>query len=218
VRSLGEPLIVIGVGTPASEGDSGHTRRRLYEFTAPGWAMTDPVGKVLTQACADYHSPAGRCVGGAPAFLSFLTTELIPALLARYPIDPARLGLFGWSAGGLFAAWTLFQPNSPFTSYIISSPTMAFGEGEAFRQEAQYAAGHKDLPVRIYLGSGSLEADDQLLEAIGETVSGQIHFAAMLRTRKYPGLRLFSEIHDGLGHSDGVARTVSRGVRLLYQR
>jgi ferri-bacillibactin esterase len=221
VRSLQgeiEPLYVIGVGTPAAEGDSGHVRRRLYQFTAPGWTMTDPVGKVLTQACADYHSPAGRCVGGAPAFLAFLASELLPALLQRYPIDPARLGLFGWSAGGFFASWAVFQPSSPFTTYLISSPAMAFGDGDVFRQEERYAATHEDLRVGIYLGSGSLEAEDNLLEAIGRTVSGQIHFTAMLRSRHYPGLRLHSEIHAGLGHADGVAATVSRGVRVLYGR
>lgn len=70
-------------------------------------------------------------------------------MAARYPIDTTQLGLFGISAGGFFASWTIFQANSPFRKYIISSPAMAYGDGEIFRQEARYAAGHKDLLVGI---------------------------------------------------------------------
>lgn len=221
IRSLEgiiEDLFVISVGTPFEEGDSSHVRRRVYEFSPPGWAMADPFGKEVTKACQQFHSEAGRCVGGASRFLAFIATEVLPAVMAKYPIDRERLGLFGLSAGGFFASYAIFQPNSPFTTYIISSPAMAYGDGEVFRQEERYPGANKDLKVGIYLGSGSLEADDPFLEGIGRIVSGQVHFAAMLRSRKYPSLKLFSEIHPGLGHSDAAGSTLIRGLRLLYAK
>ena len=95
---------------------------------------------------------------------------------------------------------------------------MAYGDGEIFRQEQHYAADHKDLKVSIYLASGSLEMDDPFLEGIGRVVSGQAQFGAMLRSRKYPSLKLYSEIHNGLGHTDGAGTTLVRGMRLLYAR
>lgn len=211
-------LLVISVGAPFDEGDSAFTRRRVYEFSPPGWAMTDPFGKEVTRVCRAFGSPPDRCVGGAPRFLDFIASELIPRLAERYPIDREQLGLFGLSAGGFFASWAIFQERSPFRTYIISSPAMAYGDGEIFRQEEKWAASHKDLGAAIFIASGSLEADDPMLEGVGRIVSGQMHLAAMLRSRKYPGLSLYSEINPGLGHADGAATTLARGMRLLYAK
>ena len=220
-RSLGGSIdapIVIGVGAPNEEGDTSFTRRRVYEFSPPNWAMNDPFGQAVSGLCQAYHTDPARCVGGAPQFLNFIVKELLPRLLQKYPIDPQQLGLFGLSAGGFFASWAIFQEISPFNKYIISSPAMAYGDGEIFRQEEHYAAGHKDLKVAIYMASGTLEMDDPQLEGVGKIVSGHAHFVAMLKSRKYPGLRLFTEMHQGLGHSDGSGTTLVRGMRLLYAK
>jgi uncharacterized protein len=214
-----EELFIISIATPYEEGDSAWVRRRMYEFSPPGWgAMTDPFGTVVKGLCRDFRSPSERCVGGAPRFLELIVGELIPRITEKYPIDRAQLGLFGVSAGGFFASWAIFQAESPFRKYIISSPAMAYGDGEIFRQEQRHAAGHKDLAAGIYMASGSLEMDDPYLEGIGHIVSGQIRLAAALRGRKYPGLELFTEIHHGLGHGDAAGTTLVRGMRLLYAR
>lgn len=105
---------------------------------------------------------------------------------AKYPIDTSQLGLFGISAGGFFASWVMFQPNSPFRKYLISSPSMAYGDGTVFREEERYAKEHKDLPVSVYLGAGVLEASDPELEGLSRIVSGMSHFAGVLTARRYP--------------------------------
>ncbi len=212
------PLFVISVGTSKAEGEAEHTRRRIYEFSPPGWDRKDPFGELVSGLCKQLQSPEGRCSGGAGLFLSAIVTEMVPALAARYPIDTAQLGLFGLSAGGFFTSWVVFQPNSPFKRYIISSPAMSYGRGEIFRQEAAYAATHKDLPVGIYLGAGTLEATDPDLEGIGEIVSGMTHLAGVLARRKYAGLKLTIEYHPGMGHVDVMGATVVRGLRTLYAK
>lgn len=215
------PVFIVSIGTPFELGDSAWVQRRVHEFSPPGWPMTDAFGKVVMQGvCERYQPPTPReaCVGGAPRFLEFMVSELIPALTREHRIDPERLGLFGVSAGGFFASWAIFQGRSPFRTYIISSPAMAYGDGEIYRQEAGYAAGHRDLPVEIYLASGSLELDDPFIEGVGQIVSGQARLGAVLRSRSYPGLVLHSEIHDGLGHSDSAVMTMARGLRLLYAK
>src|SRR5579864_3169054 len=127
LRSLSgsvEDFYVISVGTALEEGDSAFTRRRIYEFSPPNWAMTDPFGTGVSNICQAYHTPADRCVGGAPKFLELIVSELLPLLEAKFPIDHQQLGLFGLSAGGFFASYVIFQPISPFKKYIISSPAM----------------------------------------------------------------------------------------------
>jgi predicted alpha/beta superfamily hydrolase len=216
-----EPLFIVSIGTPFELGESAWTQRRVHEFSPPDWPLTDAFGKLLMQGvCQRQQPPLPRetCTGGAPRFLEFIVSELLPALTAAHRIDPERLGLFGVSAGGFFAAWTIFQERSPFTTYLISSPAMAYGDGDIYRQEARYAAAHADLPVSIYLASGGLEIDDPFIEGMGQIVSGQARLGALLRGRSYASLVLHSEIHHGLGHSDAAAMTMARGLRLLYPR
>jgi predicted alpha/beta superfamily hydrolase len=210
------PLFVISVGTSIDEGEEEHTRRRIYEFSPPGWDRKDPFGRGVEEFCGRLKSAEGRCTGGAAKFLTAIASEMLPQLAARFPIDTAQLGLFGLSAGGFFASWAVFQPNSPFKKYLISSPAMAYGRGEIFRQEAGYAERHKDLPVGIYLAAGVLEAADPELEGMGEIVSGMSHLAGVLATRKYPGLKVTIEYHPGMGHSDVMGTAVVRGLRTLY--
>lgn len=210
------PLFVISVGTSLEEGEAEHTRRRIHEFSPPGWDRKDPFGELVSQYCASLKTPEERCSGGSGKFLTALATEMIPLLAARFPIDTAQLGLFGLSAGGFFASWAIFQANSPFRNYIISSPAMAYGRGEILRQEAGYAATHKDLPVGIYLAAGVLEASDPQLEGTGEIVSGMSRLAGVLASRRYPGLKLTIEFHPGMGHTDVMATSVVRGLRTLY--
>jgi predicted alpha/beta superfamily hydrolase len=210
------PLFVISIGTSLDEGEDLHTSRRIYEFSPPGWDRNDAFGRQVDSVCTRVNSPEGRCTGGSGRFLKVIAKELIPLVAARYPIDTARLGLFGLSAGGFFTAWAMFQPDSPFKKYIISSPAMAYGRGEIFRQEAAYAKSHKDLPVGIYFGAGGLEATDPDIEGVGEIVSGMSHLAGVLGGRRYPGLKMIVEYHPGMGHEDVMGTNVVRGLRSLY--
>lgn len=212
------PLFIISVGTSLEEGEAEHTRRRIYEFSPPGWDRRDKFGQDVEAYCKRFKSPEGRCTGGSAKFLTAITTEMIPLLAAKFPIDTAQLGLFGLSAGGFFTSWAIFQPNTPFNKYIISSPAMAYGHGEIFRQEAAYARTHKDLAVGIYLASGVLEAADPLLEGTGEIVSGMSHLAGVLASRQYPGLKMTIEFHPGMGHMDVMGTSVVRGLRSLYAK
>jgi predicted alpha/beta superfamily hydrolase len=210
------PLFIISVGTSAEEGEEEHTRRRIYEFSPPGWDRQDKFGIALEGYCKQFKSPEGRCTGGSAKFLASIATEMLPLLAAKFPIDTAQLGLFGLSAGGFFTSWAIFQPNTPFKKYIISSPAMAYGRGEIFRQEAAYAKTHKDLAIGVYLAAGGLEVTDPMLEGTGEIVSGMSHLAGVLASRQYPGLKMTVEFHPGMGHSDVMATSVVRGLRSLY--
>ena len=211
------PLFIISVGTSLEEGEAEHTRRRIYEFSPPGWDRQDTFGQAVEGYCKRFKSPEDRCTGGAEKFLAAIATEMIPLLAAKFPIDTGQLGLFGLSAGGFFTSWAIFQPNTPFKKYIISSPAMAYGRGEIFRQEAAYAKTHKDLAVGVYLASGVLEAADPLLEGTGEIVSGMSHLAGVLASRQCPGLKMTVEFHPGWD-THVMGTSVVRGLRTLYAK
>ena len=213
-----EQPIIVSIGTPFEDGEMAWNTRRTYEFSPPDWDLEDPWGQFIKQSCAEVLKvELPDCIGGAPRFLNFINSELLPVVSKDYRINSDDIGLLGISAGGFFAAWAIFQEDSPFTKYLISSPGMAYGDGEVFRLEAQYAEEHDDLPVSIYIGSGMLEMDDAWLEGMGQIVSGHARLSGVLRSRNYPNLELISEVHDGLGHMDTPAVVVARGLRTLYR-
>lgn len=212
---LASPMLLIGVGTPLEEGQQAYNVRRVHEFSPPHWDLDDPFGRSVAETCNNAGVALDVCTGGAPEFLRFLRSELMPVLEQAFRVDPDKWSLGGISAGGFFAAWTLFQEGSPFRNYIISSPAMAYGDGMIFDLEQHFAENAGPLEGGLYLASGMLEVQHPYLEGVGRVVSGQARFGAALASRNYPGLFLASEIHPGLGHLDVVPVSFARGLRLL---
>jgi len=214
--------VLVTLTSPPEEGFKGYVRRRIYEFSPPNWSLDDPFGrevaKVVPNCFAESTTDLHPCVGGAPRFFAFITTELLPALRQKYRIDDHDLGLFGDSAGGFFASWALLQGDERFKRFIIASPVMGYGNGVISLLEQQYAATHNDLLASVYIASGGLEQTDPDVEFVGRVVSGQAQFAAGLTSRHYPGLRLFSETHANFGHDDVWPLVLLRGLQLVYQR
>jgi len=63
--------------------------------------------------------------GGAPAFLNFLKTELVPYVNQHYPTNGTNL-VHGHSYGGLFLFYALLNDPSLFDGYLILDPAMAW--------------------------------------------------------------------------------------------
>ncbi len=62
------PLFIISIGTSLDEGEAEHTRRRIYEFSPPGWDRQDNFGQAVEGYCKQFKSPEGRCTGGSASF------------------------------------------------------------------------------------------------------------------------------------------------------
>jgi predicted alpha/beta superfamily hydrolase len=88
---------------------------------------------------AGYRPPpeAGGAAGGAPAFLQFLETELIPYVDRNYRTAPMRV-LVGHSLGGLFALYALAEKTELFNGYVVMEPSVWWNQGHEF--EAARAA------------------------------------------------------------------------------
>jgi hypothetical protein len=77
--------------------------------------------------------------------------------LYNYRADPSRRLLQGSSYTGLFTLYALFADPGLFSGYVGASPAVPFGDRYAFKQEAEYARTHKELPVKLFLAVGGSE-------------------------------------------------------------
>jgi len=157
----------------------------------------------------DYTPVAAQQVkgsGNGPNFLKFLKTELIPFIEANYRADPSRRVLQGSSYAGLFTLYAMFADPALFSGYIAASPAVPFGDRYAFKQEAEYARAHKELPVRLFLAVGGSE---------GLTAPVQ-EFMRTLQSRGYKGLKLETRVIEGERHAGNKPETFNRGLRFLF--
>lgn len=145
--------------------------------------------------------------GDAPSFLSFLKKELLPYIESGYRADASQRILMGSSFGGTFSLYALFSEPTLFSGYVVGSPIVTYGRGFAFRQEADYASSHKDLPIRLFLSVGELE---EMAGPVGE-------FMQILRDRNYTGLDMETRIIAGERHASNKPETYNRGLRFIFQ-
>ena len=150
--------------------------------------------------------------GGAKDFHDFIRGELTPFIESRYRADSSQRTLVGHSFGGLFAAYSLLRAPEHFRTFIIGSPTLAFGERFVFRQELQYARDDDRLPARVFLYAGDEESADDT------TLTDTIRFAAILRGRGYHGLELRSDYFPAHDHCAVAAPGIHAGLKFALRR
>lgn len=107
--------------------------RRDYDFSPP---TTD----------------AGEGQGGAPAFLRFLKTELIPQVEARVRADSARRVLLGQSRSGYMVLWSAHADPDLFWGRIASNPAVSPG-GELLFAAPAVAPTRDDLAIALVGGT-----------------------------------------------------------------
>lgn len=121
----------------------------------------------------------------SPAFLRFLTEELMPWLHAHFNVthDPAETIIGGYSLGGLAAAFTAMQRPDLFGNVLSQSGS--FWEGNANIKWEFLASKFQSsprLPIRFFMEAGLLEdVSDE-----GPTLlAANRHLAAILKGKGY---------------------------------
>jgi ferri-bacillibactin esterase len=204
-------IIVVGVGYPAGTPMKVAATRRMYDFSTANWDRTTAIFREQEEMMALAGFPWH--IGGAPAMLEFLVDDLQPVVDQRYRVDPDDRGLFGCSAGGNFAGYTLFERTGAFDKYILASPAFYFSDFEVVRLEESFASGHADLAATIYIGAGS---DETLQYAHIPIVSGTALLAEALHRRRYPSLRLTCEFLPGKRHLNASTELLQRGMEVCW--
>lgn len=152
--------------------------------------------------------------GEAAGYLKFLKTEVLPLVEGRYRADPTRRVLSGQSYGALFGAWAALNEPGLFQGYILTSPSLWYADKAMFAAEADYARAHEDLKARIYFATGEFERPASGAEK--DMVGDQQAFVEQLRSRKYPGLELRSEVIAGTHHETTYPVGLVHGLQWLF--
>lgn len=209
--NLAPEMIVVGIGSDPEEGLAG-VGRRVVEFSPPGRGYAPPG---LAGERWSALAPIPEFPHKADAFLSLLVDELRPQLADEYRFSGVH-ALFGHSAGGMFAAYSLFSRPDAFRKMIIGSPYLDGVNGAVFGAEAEYAAFHDDLEARVFLGVGEKEADEYFL-AISGNLESTARLSRTLTARHYPSLQLNTRIFSGKDHYTVLPDVIVSGIEYLWR-
>ena len=210
------PAVFVLDGDSLFEVAAGHEAQlRRAHGTAPtivvgvGYGHGNPYRAACNDGrWRDLSLVPDKChTGEAPRFVEALITELIPAVEAVAPIDPARRILAGHSLGGRTTLWTMLQHASDgtFAGYIAADGAMS----EVFDAlvEAQETA--TDMPVALYnlyggiVGLGGLAFFEE--------------YNARLRAAGYPGLVLEAVVPPHDDHGDTQTTMFRDGLRWMLE-
>jgi predicted alpha/beta superfamily hydrolase len=147
--------------------------------------------------------------GEADKFLAFLSDELIPFIESEYRVSSKDRALHGTSLGGLFTLYALFQHSETFQRYFAGSPSISWDEAFMYKLENDFAASHKDLPVRLFMCVGGLESE--------KYINNMNKMADLLRSRDYPNFELETLIFENETHGSTVSASIGRGLKMLYK-
>lgn len=203
-------MIVVSVGSPTELGIRGHLRR-LTNFSPPGDTYYGPgvIGELQKKILKFPEFPHK-----GDKFQTFLIDNLRAELSERYRMSEEHT-LFGHSAGGLFAGYTLFTRPTAFSNYIIGSPYLYGVDGAVFEYEKSYAEIHDDLAVSVFMGAGDKEISDSEHIATGGLVSSMALLSERVRLRRYPSLQWTSRIYSGEDHGTVVPRLLMESIPSL---
>ncbi len=90
--------------------------------------------------------------GGAAAYLIELRSNIIPAVEARLGFAPAARGIAGYSLGGLFALWSLYNTDA-FSLCASASGSLWFDGWTEYIRENE----PKIPPKKVYISLGDRE-------------------------------------------------------------
>ncbi len=179
------PMVLVGITYSGNNPD--YNSLRAMDYTPV--AQAEPKGS-----------------GDAEKFYAFVKDKVIPFVEQNYPGDPKERVLMGSSFGGLFTLYAMFKDPASFSRYMAASPAVSYGNDFSFKQEAEYAKAHKDLPVRLYIGVGS---DEGLTKPVEKMMK-------VMDSRKYQGLVREFKVFEPERHASNKPELYNRGLRFLF--
>ncbi|GFE80644.1 hypothetical protein GCM10011487_26440 [Steroidobacter agaridevorans] len=155
--------------------------------------------------------------GEAEAYRRFIADEVFPLVAEHYRVDMNRKIFAGHSYGGLLGAHILLTEPTMFERYILSSPSLWYDDRVMLARERAYAAVHTDMRADVFLSIGSFEtvnpsSANKRYHRNNDMVRDLRKFEAQLRSRRYPGLRIDSNVIDDEDHLTVYPSAITRGL------
>ncbi len=156
-------------------------------------------------------SQVSSVTGGGPEFLSFIKTQLIPAIEKNFRVDTARNSrvILGHSYGGLFGAYAFSTDNTLFGNYILLSPSLWFDELIALQFEKDNRAKNKDREQLVFMGIGEAENSGRM----------QAPFEAFYQTLQdhYTHIKLEKNMEGNLDHVGSKNPNIVKGLNHYFR-
>ncbi len=193
-------VVIIGMGYPVTSlTETFAVRTRDYTPTrVDEWYKEIPLP----------NKPNYCGSGGAPQFLRFIREELMPFINTTYRTNPKDDAILGFSFGGLFALYALFDQPNTFQRYIIGSPTVWWDKSVILKREQDFATNNTSLSAKLFLSVGSNENE--------RMVTGMQTLAKTMQDRRYKNLEMTTHIFEGETHTSVAPATISRGLRVVF--
>lgn len=145
--------------------------------------------------------------GGAPKFLRFVRSELIPYVDSHYRTHPFRV-LEGHSLGGLFTGYTLVEHPDLFDAYIVMSPAFWWNHEEMTKKAKTVFAEPRTWNESVFFGIGG---DD------GQGMQNELgRFVDVLKGEKPKGLEWKHRVFPGEGHMSAPLLTNYYGMKFVF--
>jgi len=149
--------------------------------------------------------------GGAPQFMNFIETQLIPKIEQDYNADTSRAGrvILGHSYGGLFGGCAYAVNNHVFGNYILLSPSFWFDNLVALQLEKNYRDINKDKKQLVFMGIGEAENSGRM----------QAPFEAFYQTLQtnYTDIKLAKNSEKDLDHMGSRNPNIEKGLHFYFQ-
>ncbi|NVJ97309.1 MAG: alpha/beta hydrolase [Alphaproteobacteria bacterium] len=176
------------------EGDERPFLSRFRDYTVLPWPNPDVQAKFKAGQAANH--------------LAFIRDDVIKYVETTYQTDPAERIYFGFSLGGEFGSYILFEKPDTFKHYVLGSPAF---DSESFKFIQDLAAKRAEdgtsLNANVYVSVGENETD-----AIPFIES----FMSLLQHHKTAGLNPKElEIVERSGHSEAFPATAVRSFKWL---
>ena len=144
-----------------------------------------------------YGMPFNEESGGAPNFMSFLKSELIPYIEGNYPVTTFRT-LIGHSYGGLFTIYSFLDHPDVFSNYIAIDPSLDWNDQELLKRAADQLSANNyttkslfiSLSGQLHMQDPGITIDNVMQDSSSFTLfpRSNIAFSEMIREHKSNGL------------------------------
>ena len=141
---------------------------------------------------------------GGPKFLAFIEKEVMPFIDRTYRTNDER-AIYGYSLGGMFTTYVLFNRPDLFQKIFIGAP--GNNGYELMPAARKYFSEHTDLKSKVFIGVGGFER---------EVVRNIDSFTTYLKSKKCPDLILRSDIAPNAGHGAGLAQVMQDAIAFGY--
>lgn len=141
---------------------------------------------------------------GGPDFLTFIQAEVMPFVEKQYRVTDSKT-LYGYSLGGMFTTYVLFEHPGLFNMIGIGAP--GNGGNDLMPEAQKYFATNKDLNTKVFLGVGAFEHG---------VVKNIEDFKNYIAKQNYKDFDLLTGITPNAAHGAALAQVMQNAVAFFY--